>query len=203
MYITRFDRINTRIWPGRYLSSVCVSDGDGDGISTTVVANTIYTDKDSLDGVAIYSDDGDPLRLPDLYRLIKEIKAPRLETVLITRGSDHMALDDLIGAGYVENIVFMVDSKPSRETAKCMETARLNKCRFVTVIELVPESVDADMVVDIAKMSAGAERITLRVLDPSKDGRMAKKKQFRKTEIKAMAESIKGLAKAVRVVGIS
>ncbi len=54
MYVSRFSRIDTVTWPGKYLSVVRLCDDDGSGeYSTVEVANTIRGDKDSIDAVLL------------------------------------------------------------------------------------------------------------------------------------------------------
>lgn len=53
MYISKFSRIDTVIWPGKYLSVVRLCDDEGSGFNVAEVANTIRNDKDSIDAVLL------------------------------------------------------------------------------------------------------------------------------------------------------
>lgn len=202
MFISKYERISTIIWPGMFLASVRISEGDGHGVSMTTVANTIREDKDSLDGIAIYSD-SDPLLIPDLYRFIRDIRQPRLDVVIVTRGVDPANLEDLVGAGYVTHVIFMVDGPADKHLAECAEVARAGKCMFNTVVEMVPGRVDENVVVDAAKATRGANHMILHILDPEKDPRMKGQKQFKKTDVKSMAKAARALAKDVKIMDLN
>ena len=81
--------MDTTIRPGSFLSVVYVSDGEGDGLDIEEVSSKIRSDIDSIDGVAVTSEETDPLAIKDLFRLLKRLKLPGRDLLLITDGNEY------------------------------------------------------------------------------------------------------------------
>ena len=186
MFISRFYRIDTVTIPGMLLSVVELSSEDGYGVNETEVANTIHGDRDSLDAIMFTCMDGDVLGIAGLHKLIRTLRPPHMTVVLKTDGMHPDALDDLVGAGYVDHVLLLTD-----EQRNSIDVAREGDCVFSAEIMTDPDMMDAKGVAAVSDELKGARMISLR--------RRASGKRFSKNEMASMAKSLKGLAKEVRV----
>lgn len=191
MFISRFYRIDTVTIPGMLLSVVELSSEDGYGVNETEVANTIHGDRDSLDAIMFTCMDGDVLGIGGLHKLIRALRPPHMTVVLKTDGMHPDALDDLVGAGYVDHVLFSFDGPLTDEQRASIDVAREGDCVFSAEIMTDPDIMDAKGVAAVSDELKGARMISLR--------RRASGKRFSKNEMASMAKSLKGLAKEVRV----
>ena len=194
MYISKFYRIDTTTFPGMYLSVVELSSGEGYGTSATEVANTVSSDRDSIDALMFTRRDGEILELEGLHRLIRELRPPHMSTILRTGGALPHVLDDLVGAGYVSHVLFRIEDPLTEEQARSVEIARTGDCVFSAEIMMDPARLDEAALAAIGEALTGARTITLRRVIAARNG-----KQFRKNEMTSMAKSLKGAAREVRV----
>ncbi len=181
------------LWPGRYLSVVRICDGDRYGESIAEVSNTLLRDRDTIDGVLLVMDGGDPEAVPDIHRFIRSIVPPRTQLILLTSGSDPAALDDLIGAGYVNRVAFRFSSPPDHAQLRSVEVVRDSGAPFCVCCVLDPERMTTDDIVSTADETAGHEEFVL--VSPK-----APRPGFKKRDIAALAKSLKGHARGVRVM---
>lgn len=193
VYISRFSRIDTVSWPGRYLSTVRIRDGDGFGESLAEVANTIRGDRDSIDGVLLIREDGDPETIPGIHTFIADLMPPRLPLLMLTSGSDPAAIDDLVGAGYVNRVAFRFVSKPTDAQERSVSVVRGSDASFCIACVLNPASMSAADISAIADMSEGAGEFLLMLPRPPRQCYM-------KRDVNALAKSLKGRAGNVRVM---
>lgn len=193
VYIRQFSRIDTVTWPGRYLSVVRIRDGEGDGENVAEVSNTIRRDRDSIDGVLLIREDGDPEAVPGIHRFIKEIVPPSTPLILVTSGSDPASLDDLVGAGYVRRVAFRFTSPPGKEQLLSVDTVRDSGTPFCICCVLDPEGFTDDGVFETAERTRGHEEFILLAPRPPRQG-------FKKRETNALAKSLKGLARGIRLM---
>ena len=194
MYISGFRRIDTTTFPGEYLSVVELSSGDGDGVSEAEVANTVHSDRDSIDAVMFTCRDGDVLGLEGIHRMIRSIRPPLMDTVLRTPGTVPTVLDDLIGAGYADHVLFVFDRKLTRSQTESVTIATSGDCRFSAEIMMDPSLVDTATLENIAETLRGARSITLRRVESPESC-----KPYRKSDLTSMAKSLRGMAKEVRL----
>ena len=193
VYISSFSRIDTVTWPGKYLSVVRVNDGEGDGENMTEVANTIRGDKDSIDAVLLIMNDGDPETVPGIHRFIKAIVPPRMPLIMLTSGTDPSALDDLVGAGYVNRVAFRFTAAPSKEQEASLDRIRDSDAEFCVCCVLDPSRMSSKDVEHIADASEGSGEFIL--LMPRDPGR-----RLGKRDVNALVKTLKGRAKGVRTM---
>ncbi len=194
MHITKFSRIDTVLWPGKYLSVVRLAEGDGPGENLAEVANTIRGDRDSIDGVVLIPEGGDIESVPGAHRIMKELRPPTVRLIIVTSGSDPDALDDLVGARYVDCLAFRFEGVPDETQLRSMEVARRQDIGFCACPVLDRTRMTSDDVVKIADMSAG--HVGFILLIPSNPDRC-----FKKKDLNALSKSLKGHARNVRVLG--
>lgn len=181
------------LWPDRYLSVVRIRDGEGDGESLAEVSNMIRRDADSIDGVLLMEDDGDPEHLPGIHRFIKDLVPPRTPLILVTSGSDPTGLDDLVGAGYVSRVAFRFEGPPGPEQVRSMDLVRESGTPFCVCCVLDPERFTDDGLMRTAELAKGHEEFILLSPRPPRQG-------FKKREASVAAKSLKGLARGVRLM---
>ena len=193
MFIAGFRRIDTTTFPKLYLSDIELSDKDVSGLNPAEVCNTIRGDRDSIDAILVSGSNGtDILDIPDAFSAIRELRPRHMPVILMTCGRNHAALNDLIGAGYADHVLFTFDSVPDREQIRSVSIARDGDCVFSAVLSMSPESLRAEDLAAVADVLAGADTLMLR--------RIGGKKQYKVNEMASMAKSLKGSAKEVRMV---
>ncbi len=195
MYISRYSRMDTTIKPGSFLSVVYVSEGEGDGLDIEEVSSKIHADIDSIDGVAVSSEDTDPLSVKDLYKLLKRLKLPGRELLLITDGSEYSDLDDLVGAGYVNYVNLKVDGPLDKSQSECIKIMDNCGCPYMVTATLIPGRITESALKELASAIPGSKHLILKVgksPDPTK--------KLDQKELASLANSVKGAAKDVRLV---
>lgn len=193
MYISSFSRINTVLYPEQYLSEIHIHGGDGDGVNTAEVTNTIRSDRASLDGVLLVRDDGDPEMIPGIHHLMKEICPSKLPLILMTTGSDPASLDDLIGSGYVSHVLFRFTDRPTYEQKECVRMMARTDATFSIGAVLDPNRLSSEDVVEIAGISEDCRGFMLMMpREPLPC--------FKKRDVNALSKALKRHAKGVRVV---
>lgn len=202
MFVTKYSRINTTMCPGQYLSVIYVSDGEGACVSLIQVANTIREDRESLDGVAIASEDNDPLNIDDLYTVIKNVKQPNLDMILVTEGRGFRNLDDLVGAGYINFVNFVMDSTPDKEQRDCIKLLTDAGCPYMITLTMIPGRVSEQSMKDMMEVIHSCKRLVLLPFDPAKcrNPTVAGTKPFSKKEMMSLAALAKGAAVDVIMV---
>lgn len=193
MFISGFRRIDTITFPKLYLSDVELSDGDGPGMNMAEVCNTIRADRDSIDAILVSSSgETDILDISDAFTAIRELRPRHMPVILRTCGRNHAALDDLIGAGYADHVLFTFDSVPDMEQIRSVSIARDGDCAFSAILSMDPEHLRREDLAAVSDILSGADTIMLR--------RMTGRKQYKVSEMTSMAKSLKGSAKEIRMV---
>ena len=195
MYISRYSRMDTTIRPGSFLSVVYVSDGDGDGLDIEEVSAKIRADIDSIDGVAISSEDVDPLSVKSLYKLLKRLKLPGRDLLLITDGSEYSDLDDLVGAGYVNYVNLKVDGPLDKSQTECVRIMDNCGCPYMVTATLIPGRISESALRELASSIPESRHLVLKVgksPDPTK--------RLDQKELASLANSVRGVARDVRLV---
>ena len=195
MFISRYTRMDTTIKPGSFLSVVYVSDGDGDGEDIDDVVQKIRADVDSIDGVAVHSGNADPLRIKDLYKLLKRLKLPKRYLLLTTDGRGYGELDDLVGAGYINYVNLMVDGPLDKSQTECVKMLDECGCPYMVTVRMIPGRASGSSLKELASEIKNSKHLMLRV---ERNQNPAKK--FTESELISLAESVKGAAKDVRIV---
>ncbi len=195
MLISKFSRIDTVTFPGKYHSVIELSEECENGQNMAEIANTVRLDRNSLDGVIFVGGDVDILRIKDVHKAIREIRPAGLEIVISTSGVDPVILDDLIGAGYAGHVLFSFDQLPDADQRRSVEVTRRSDAKFSVRITLDPEKMSPDALTDTAEVVRGADSITLIRHESATKG-----KSYKKNELTSMAKSLKGFAKEVRVL---
>lgn len=192
MFISDYRRADTVSVQGMILSTVQVSPGEGDGFGPAEVANTLSADRDSIDGILFRGSGSDALEIDGIHRLMREVIPSRMRTILETEGRYPSRLDDLVGAGYVGTVSFILRSSPSHEQVRSLDLARNGDCDFHVTLFLSPEGFTAEEAKRLTDMLRGAVRITLR--RPEGTG-----KRYRKNELMPLARSLRDAARDVKV----
>lgn len=193
MQITRFSRIDTVMWPGKYLSVVEVSADDGETENINEVANIIRGDSDSIDAILVQASKGDAASIPGIHTLIREIRPPHMSVILVTDGRNPSGMDDLIGASYVDHVAFRFEDVPNADQQRSIAIARINRVDFFAGVLMDPGTMPPEKVLKIAEMTEGHMEFIL-LLPP------APLACYRKKDLNALAKSLKGKAKGVRVL---
>lgn len=195
MRIDRFSRIDTLTYPGRFLCTVHVSMGDEPGMEPSEVMETIVADRDSLDGMAVTASGCDVLAIPSVHRLIREIRPKGLSLSLVTPGSSPDALDDLIGAGYVNHVILQVTGPLDRDQERCIEIVRDHGCPYNLDIMMAPGRIDEDSLRPMATLYNDCARFVMRTYDPRKHGGILGNEKFKDKDAASLARSVKGLVR--------
>lgn len=168
-----------------------VNSGEGSGENMTVIANTIRSDRDSLDGLLIIGEYCDPDLIPGIHKLIATIRPPGMQVILVTSGRSRSTIDDLVGAGYVDRVGFLLDDVPDREQRETMRTVTADGAVFDIVVIMDPRHMDNDTVLGIASSVDGYDAFIL--LTPTDCP------AYGKRDMNALAKSLRGRARNVRV----
>ncbi len=193
MFISRFFRVDTVSWPDHYMSTIRVMDGEGQGEDIEAVSETIRGDMDSIDGILIMPEsDTDPESMQGIHTLIRSIRSKRIPTVLNTSGKDTAAVDDLLGAGYVQHVVFRLDGRPTKEQLDTMRVVRSNDAEFSICVTLDSARITNEDIISIAEDMPGHREFVLKMPEPPRVG-------YKKKDLNALAKSLKGIARNVRV----
>ena len=190
MSISKFSRISTTVCPGSYASVIYISDDGEDAVSVDEVTATLLKDRDSLDMLAVDSEDIDPLDVPTLYKSIKAVKPSGMHCMVVTEGRDPAALDDLMGAGYADMACFRFTGPMTDAQSESVDIVEGYGYQFIVSVSLVPGRIDEDSLKEIAGKTSGCRQFLMRSSDPRFEG-----KSFKKKELEALARSVKGLTK--------
>ena len=194
MYISDFRRTDTVSYPGFLLSAVEVSDGSGEGVSEVEVSNTIYNDRVSLDGVLFRGSGKDILEFDGIHRLIKNVMPKHIISVVETNGKRTDTLDDLIGAGYINDAIIVLDMFPVKTQQESLEILRKGDCRFGVKLYLDPERLTLEDAHKLIHSMSGALQVQLRRPDAEGD-----RKRYRKNDLMALAKPIRAVARDVKI----
>ncbi|MBR4505073.1 MAG: hypothetical protein IKP20_08955 [Candidatus Methanomethylophilaceae archaeon] len=193
MIVSGYSRIDTSLRPGSFLSVVYVSKEDGDSEYADEVSANIRADIDSIDGVAVASKYGDPLLIPGLHKLLRKLKMPNRDLMLITSGSDYSVLDDLVGAGYVNYVDLVVDGPLDKSQQECIKILDNCGCPYMVTVEMIPGRISESALKELAGSIDGSKHLIL------KAGKTAERK-FGEKELISLANSVKGAARDVRLI---
>ena len=193
MIVSGYSRIDTSLRPGSFLSVVYVSKEDGDSECADEVSANIRADIDSIDGVAVASKYGDPLLIPGLHKLLRKLKMPNRDLMLITSGSDYSVLDDLVGAGYVNYVDLVVDGPLDKSQQECIKILDNCGCPYMVTVEMIPGRISESALKELAGSIDGSKHLIL------KAGKTAERK-FGEKELISLANSVKGAARDVRLI---
>ena len=193
MIVSGYSRIDTSLRPGSFLSVVYVSKEDGGSEYADEVSANIRADIDSIDGVAVASKCGDPLLIPGLHKLLRKLKMPNRDLMLITSGSDYSVLDDLVGAGYVNYVDLVVDGPLDKSQQECIRILGNCGCPYMVTVEMIPGRISESALKKLAGSIDGSKHLIL------KAGKTAERKIGEK-ELISLANSVKGAARDVRLI---
>ena len=193
MQITRFSRIDTVTMPGRYLSVVRVADGEGCAENVDEVANTVRGDRDSIDAVMFLSEDSDAAAIPGIGRLIDRVRPARLPVILVTSGGDPAALDELVGEGCVNEVLFRYEERLGKSQIKSLDVVQADRVPFSAACVLDPGRFPQDDVLAAAELTEGhREFLLLLPRDPLPC--------YRKRDLNALSKALRGRARGVRAL---
>ena len=195
MRISRYSRMDTTVRPGSFLSVVYVSEGEGEGLDAEEIVAQIRADIDAIDGVAVSSEDSDPLSVKGLYKLLKRLKLPGRDLVLVTDGSEYSDLDDLVGAGYVNYVNLEVDGPLDKSQAECVRILDNCGCPYMVTATLIPGRISESALRELASEIPGSRHLILKAGKSPDPARKLDQK-----ELASLASSVRGLAKDVRLV---
>ena len=194
MFISDFRRTDTASYPGFLITAVEVSEGTGEGVSEIEASNPIYADRDSIDGVLFRGRGKDILEFEGIHRFIKELVPKRMISAVETDGKHPAILDDLIGAGYVNDVVFVFDLYPVKTQLESLDIARNGDCRFFVTLILDPARLTLEDAQDLMNAVRGSTQVQLRRPTVEND-----KKRYRKNDLMALAKSMREVARDVKI----
>ena len=195
MIIRRFVRTDSTTIPGKCISVLELDAGDSGGVNVASVTNTLRGDKDSLDGIAIYSADWSVIGDNELQSLLISLKPLRTEMILIATGGHPERVDDVMGSGYIDILDLTISDRIDRNQMRYIEIVERYEYRFIVSVDLVPGIMDADKLREIAECSKGCEMFVMRVRPPVNGG-----KPFRKKDLESMIGSVKGAVRNPKLV---
>ncbi len=193
MIVSGYSRIDTTLRPGSFLSVVYVSEEEGDGAYADEISARIHADIDAIDGVAVASKSGDPLSMPGIHRILRKLKMPNRDLMLITSGGDYSVLDDLVGAGYVNYVDLIADGPLDKSQQECIKILDNCGCPYMVTVEMIPGRISESALRELAGSISGSKHLILRA------GKTADRK-FGEKELASLANSVKGAAKDVRLI---
>lgn len=183
-------------------------------VNVQSIVKYIKENKDFLEAVVISG--GEPTVHNDLYKLIQEIRLPKIKVKVDTNGSNPDMLDDLIGARLVDkvcmNIMAPLDPASYSKVAGIdvdidsikRSLAILEESGIVYEIRttIVPNLVDHKIFTDIMKGIDGTPSLIIQQFDQrvTFDPSYALK-PYPKPVLMKMAETAKGYVKRVRIRG--
>lgn len=194
MFISDFRRIDTTSFPGVFLSTVEISPGEGYGYNEAEVANIVHSDRESIDGVMFRGKGADILDFEGVHKLIRTIRPSHTMVMIETRGERTEVLDDLVGAGYINMVGFILDKNIDKNQKASMKLVRESGCPFGVKMILSPEGLTMADAQDMKEDIAGAGIVTL-----NRPEQMPGKKRYKKNELVSLAKSLKESAKDVKV----
>ena len=194
MYISKFFRIDTTTIPGKYLSVLEMSKGEGYGMNMAEVSNTIHSDTDAIDGILLTCNDGDVMELEGLHKIIRDVRPPHKDVIVSTCGRFPENLDDLVGAGYINHVIFKFDSLPDEAQRRSLKIARSGDCTFCVHLVMDKGRFDQKTILDNKELFRDAVNIVLKRTKTQGDV-----KAYTKNEMSSLAKSLKGVAKEVRL----
>lgn len=148
---------------------------------------------DGLDWLLIVGDGFEPTSLAGIHRLIGAIRPRGLGTMLATDGRAPDALDDLVGAGYVDRAALVLDDLPDKEQVRSMRVLAEAGAGFDVCVVLDRDSVD--VVPEIADSCPGHENLVMMLpRDPAA--------RPNKRDMGLLREALKGRARNPRVVDL-
>ena len=197
MHVAKFVRTNTTLCPGWCVSVLYIDDGDGPSQSLVEITNSLRSDVDSLDGLAIASLTVDPLKLDGIHKLIMSVKPPKLRSILLTAAEDPDRLDDLVGAGYVDIVDIHIRDIMTPDQMRSLEIIRKLNYDFFVTVDMMPGVIGVDEITEIANQSKGCQKFLMRPFDPQKNRDPTKIgiKPYRKKELESLMSAVKGIVR--------
>lgn len=192
MRIAGFTRISTQIRPGAELAVVHLDDGDVDSMAKDELREVILSIRDSISGIAVDSFGSDPLSYPNLYMLLKDIAVKGVDVMLSTGGSDHMNLDDLVGAGYVDSINLILDAPITDSQLKCIQVMRDNGSRYMVTITVAKGAFDSDSMSGTVRCMHDSRHVVIR--NSRGPGALDRK------DMAELTKPLKGMVKDLRII---
>lgn len=116
-----------------------------------------------------------------------------IPTILVTSGFDTGALSDIVGARYVDCVAFRLEGIPGAEQMRSINLMGSYGVPFVIAPVLDPKKLTPEVIVTIAERTKGHDEFIL--LMPREPLPC-----FRKKDVNALAKSLKGKARNVRIL---
>ena len=113
--------------------------------------------------------------------------------ILVTSGFDTAALSDIVGARYVDRVAFRLEGIPGAEQTRSIDLMGSYGVPFVISPVLDPKKLTPEEIVTIAERTKGHDEFIL--LMPREPLPC-----FRKKDVNALAKSLKGKARNVRIL---
>jgi pyruvate formate lyase activating enzyme len=224
MTIAGFTKTTLRDWEGKNACKILLSDCDlncpycnqrfndiKEEITQQAILDYIDGKLDFLNGIVVSG--GEPSCSPDLYMLLKDLKKRKIAIRLDTNGMHPETIDDLVGAKLVDCVCMnlMAPLKTdlySRLAGKPIDISIIKKS--ISVIKdskvdnifrtvAIPDIINEDTIMEIAKEIRFTKRYTIVQFDPSKtsDPTMSKIKPYSQAELTLLGKSAKKFVKNV------
>ena len=132
---------------------------EGQEVDLDDIRSKLEADKESLDYLGV-SSETDPLDYPELYKMIKSVRPKGLKVLLVTDCRDPVALDDLVGAGYVDATDLLIGKEITDSQVRCISILKENGCKFAVTVNARDH--DVDSLATIADECKGCSMFILR-----------------------------------------
>ncbi len=191
-----------------------IPDDGKEDMDLSLIIKYIKEHKDFLEAVVISG--GEPTIHNDLYKLIQEVRLPRIKIKIDTNGSNPDMLDDLIGARLVDkvciNIMAPLDHEQYDRSAgtnvdvdkirRSLDILERSGIAYEIRTTIVPNLIDHKIFNDILKGIDGKNSLIIQQFDQrvTFDGSY-NIKPYPKPVLVKMAETAKGYVKRVRIRG--
>ena len=219
MKIQKFIKTTLQDWEGKNSCMIVLSDPNtpcsDNEMDLDQVLLYIKQNRDFLEAVVIsgYEPTGDP----ELFKLLKMLKALKIKIKIDTNGAHPEVLDDLIGAKLIDKVCLIIlapldpaeykkialEDIDTESVKKTIGILSASDIKYEFKITIVPGIIDHDSFLRILKCLSERDSIIIQQFDPatSSDLRYNTMKPYPVTVLVRMANTAKEHVKHVRIRG--
>jgi len=219
MKIQKFVKTTLQDWEGKNSCMIVLSDPNmpclDDDIDLDNILLYIKNNRDFLEAVVISG--GEPTGDPDLFKLLKMLKALKIKIKVDTNGTHPDVLDDLIGAKLIDKVclIILAPLDPAEYTKAALESIDVESVKrtlgilydsdikYEIKVTIVPGVINHDSFLRIMKGLSEKDSLIIQQFDPatSPDLRYNGMKPYPVPVLVRMANTAKEHVKHVRIRG--